>query len=142
MQSVLWDEAVKISGADPDFHRRDLREAIERDDFPEWELGVQLFDEKFAETFAFDILDATKLIPEEEVPVKLIGRLVLDRNVENFFLETEQVAFCTTHVIPGMQLIHYLFLLTFLFVFFITSFIHLFLYLVLFTYYLYLFILW
>jgi catalase len=77
LQSVVWNEAVKINGADPDFHRRDLWNSIQAGDFPEWELGVQLFDDKFAERFDFDVLDATKLIPEEEVPVRLVGRLVL-----------------------------------------------------------------
>jgi len=85
LQSVVWNEAVKINGADPDFHRRDLWNAIQNGDFPEWELGLQLFDEKFAERFAFDVLDATKLIPEEEVPIRIVGRLVLDRCVANFF---------------------------------------------------------
>ena len=103
LQSVVWNEAVKINGADPDFHRRDLWSAIEAGDFPEWELGLQLFDEAFAEKFAFDILDATKLIPEEDVPVRLVGRLVLDRRVDNFFAETEQVAFCTQNVVPGVD---------------------------------------
>ncbi|NYF33511.1 catalase [Sphingopyxis sp. JAI108] len=103
LQSVAWNEAVKINGADPDFHRRDLWDAINSGDFPEWELGVQLFDEKFAETFAFDVLDPTKIIPEEEVPVRIIGRLVLDRVVDNFFAETEQVAFMTQNVPPGID---------------------------------------
>lgn len=103
LQSVLWDEAVKINGADPDFHRKDLWNAIQSGNYPEWELGVQLFDEKFAESFAFDVLDATKLIPEEEVPIRMIGRLVLDRCVDNFFAETEQVAFCTNNIIPGID---------------------------------------
>ena len=103
MQSVLWDEAVKINGADPDFHRRDLWEAIEQGDFPEWELGIQAFDDRFADRFAFDVLDATKLIPEELLPVQPIGRLVLDRTVDNFFAETEQVAFCTANVVPGVD---------------------------------------
>lgn len=103
MQSVLWDEALKINGADPDFHRRDLWNAIQSGDFPEWELGLQLFDDKFAEKFAFDILDPTKIIPEEEVPIKRVGRLVLDRCVDNFFAETEQVAFCTGNVVPGVD---------------------------------------
>jgi catalase len=103
LQSVVWNEAVKINGADPDFHRRDLWAAIEAGDFPEWELGVQLFDEAFAEKFEFDILDSTKLIPEEQVPVKLIGRMVLDRRVDNFFAETEQVAFCTQNIVPGID---------------------------------------
>ena len=103
LQSVLWDEAVKINGADPDFHRRDLWNAIKAGDFPEWELGLQLFDDDFAGKFPFDILDATKIIPEEDVPVRRVGRLVLDRCVENFFAETEQVAFCTNNIIPGVD---------------------------------------
>jgi len=103
MQSVLWDEAVKINGADPDFHRRDLWDAIQQGDFPEWELGIQAFDDRFADKFAFDVLDATKLIPEEILPVRPIGRLVLDRTVDNFFAETEQVAFCTQNIVPGVD---------------------------------------
>jgi catalase len=103
LQSVVWNEAVKINGADPDFHRRDLWNAIQAGDFPEWELGLQLFDEDFAERFAFDVLDPTKIIPEEEVPVKRVGRLVLDRCVDNFFAETEQVAFCTQNIVPGVD---------------------------------------
>ena len=103
MQSVVWNEAVKINGADPDFHRRDLWDAVQSGDFPEWELGVQLFDDEFADRFEFDILDATKIIPEEQVPVRRIGRLVLDRMVDNFFAETEQVAFCTQNVVPGID---------------------------------------
>ncbi len=103
MQSVVWNEAVKINGADPDFHRRDLWDAINAGDFPEWELGVQLFDDAFADDFDFDVLDATKLIPEELVPVRPIGRLVLNRTVDNFFAETEQVAFCTQNVVPGID---------------------------------------
>jgi len=102
-QSVLWDEAVKISGADPDFHRRDLWEAIESGNFPEYELGLQVFDEAFADEFEFDILDATKLIPEEVVPVRLVGKMVLDRNPDNFFAETEQVAYHPGHVVPGID---------------------------------------
>ena len=101
--SLVWDEAVKISGADPDFHRRDLWERIEAGEFPEWDFGVQVFTEEQAETFSFDILDSTKLIPEEIVPVQMLGRLVLNRNPDNFFAETEQVAFCTAHVIPGID---------------------------------------
>jgi catalase len=101
--SLVWDEAVKISGADPDFHRRDLWERIESGAYPEWELGLQVFTEEQAEKFSFDILDATKLIPEELVPVKIVGRMVLDRNPDNFFAETEQVAFCTAHVVPGID---------------------------------------
>lgn len=103
IQSVTWDEAVKINGVDPDFHRRDLWNAIQQGDFPEWELGLQLFDEDFCERFPFDVLDATKLIPEEEVPIKIVGRLVLNRCVDNFFAETEQVAFCTQNIIPGID---------------------------------------
>jgi catalase len=103
LQSVLWNEAVKINGADPDFHRRDLWEAINGGDFPEWELGVQLFDQAFADQFDFDVLDATKIIPEEILPVRVVGRLVLDRVVDNFFAETEQVAFCTQNVVPGID---------------------------------------
>jgi catalase len=103
LQSVVWNEAVKINGADPDFHRRDLWAAIEAGDYPEWELGLQLFDDAFADKFAFDVLDATKLIPEEEVPVRPVGRLVLDRRVDNFFAETEQAAFCTQNVVPGID---------------------------------------
>jgi catalase len=101
--SLAWDEAVKISGADPDFHRRDLWEAIEAGAYPEWELGVQLFSEKDAERFSFDVLDATKIVPEELVPVRPIGRMVLNRNPDNFFAETEQVAFCTAHIVPGLD---------------------------------------
>ncbi|KFE33882.1 catalase [Thioclava atlantica] len=103
LQSVVWDEAVKINGADPDFHRRDLWDAIRAGDFPEWELGVQVFDDEFADKFDFDVLDATKLIPEEDCPVRIIGRLVLDRVVDNFFAETEQVAFCTQNIVPGID---------------------------------------
>jgi catalase len=101
--SLAWDEAVKISGADPDFHRRDLWEAIEAGEYPQYELGIQVFTEEQAEEFSFDVLDATKLIPEELVPVQPVGRLVLNRNPDNFFAETEQVAFCTAHIVPGID---------------------------------------
>ncbi len=103
LQSVTWPEALKINGADPDFHRRDLWDAIQMGDFPEWELGLQVFDDDFADQFEFDILDATKIIPEEQVPVQRVGRLVLDRMVDNFFAETEQVAFHTGNVVPGID---------------------------------------
>ncbi len=103
VKSLVWDEAVKISGADPDFHRRDLWEAIEAGAYPEWTLGVQIFTEAQAEQWSFDVLDATKIVPEELVPVRPVGRMVLDRNPDNFFAETEQVAFCTAHVVPGID---------------------------------------
>ncbi|MCX8521316.1 MAG: catalase [Rhodoferax sp.] len=101
--SLVWDEAMKISGVDPDYHRRDLWNAIEMGEYPEWELGLQIFTEEQAQGFSFDVLDATKLIPEELVPVRAVGRLVLNRNPDNFFAETEQVAFCTAHVVPGID---------------------------------------
>ena len=101
--SLVWDEAVKIAGADSDFHRRDLWDAIEAGVYPEWELGLQIFTEAQAQAFSFDVLDATKLIPEELVPVTPVGRMVLNRNPDNFFAETEQVAFCTAHVVPGID---------------------------------------
>ena len=103
LQSVVWNEAVKLNGADPDFHRRDLWDAIGQGSFPEWELGLQLFDDAFADEFPFDVLDPTKIIPEEDVPVRIVGRLVLDRVVDNFFAETEQVAFCTQNIVPGID---------------------------------------
>jgi catalase len=103
MHSVVWDEAVKISGQDPDFQRRDLWEAIETGDFPEWEFGVQIVEEKDEHAFDFDLLDATKLIPEELVPVQRIGKLTLNRNPDNFFAETEQVAFHPGHLVPGID---------------------------------------
>jgi catalase len=103
LHAVLWDEAQKISGKDPDFHRRDLWEAIENGDFPEWELGVQIVEEKDEHKFGFDLLDPTKLIPEEIVPVQRIGRMVLNRNPDNFFAETEQVAFHVGNIVPGID---------------------------------------
>ena len=103
LQSTVWDETVKLAGADPDFHRRDLFEAIQAGAHPEWELAVQLFTELEAARFPFDHLDATKLIPEELVPLKVIGRMVLDRWPDNFFAETEQVAFCPSHLVPGID---------------------------------------
>jgi catalase len=101
--SLVWDEAQKIGGKDPDFNRRDLWDAIEAGDVPEWELGVQLVAESDEHRFDFDLLDATKLIPEEDVPLRVIGRMVLDRNPDNFFAETEQVAFHTANVVPGID---------------------------------------
>ncbi len=101
--SLIWDEAVKIGGADPDFHRRDLFNAIAMKDYPEWELSVQVFTEEQAAEFDFDVLDPTKLVPEELVPLTPLGKMTLDRNVDNFFAETEQVAFCPSHVVPGID---------------------------------------
>ncbi len=103
LQSTIWDEAVKIAGADQDFHRRDMFEAIEKGDFPEWEFAVQLFTQEEAAQFPFDHLDPTKLIPEELIPLKVIGRMVLDRWPDNFFAETEQVAFCPANIVPGID---------------------------------------
>lgn len=103
LASTIWDETVKIAGADPDFHRRDFFERIGRGDFPTWELGIQTFDEEWANAQPYDVLDATKLIPEEELPVRIIGRMVLDKYPDNFFAETEQVAFCPSHIVPGID---------------------------------------
>jgi catalase len=103
MQSTLWDEALKLQAADNDYHRRDLFESIAAGAFPEWELGIQAFDQKFADSQPYDVLDPTKLIPEEDIPVRLIGRMVLDRNVDNFFAETEQVAYCPANIVPGVD---------------------------------------
>ncbi|MDD3364102.1 MAG: catalase [Syntrophomonas sp.] len=103
LQSTIWDETVKITGADPDFHRRDMFEAIAAGKYPEWEFAVQLFTQEEADSFPFDHLDATKLIPEELVPLKVIGRMVLDRWPNNFFAETEQVAYCASNVVPGID---------------------------------------
>ncbi len=101
--AVLWDEAVKINGADPDFHRRDLYDAIATGHFPEFELGFQVFDQQTADSLPFDVLDPTKLIPEETIPVQMVGKMVLNRNPDNFFAETEQVAFCPSHIVPGID---------------------------------------
>jgi catalase len=103
LHSVVWDEAQKISGKDPDFHRRDLWEAIENGDYPEWEFGVQIVEEKDEHSFDFDLLDPTKFIPEEIVPVRRIGKLTLNRNTDNFFAETEQVAFQAGNIVPGID---------------------------------------
>ncbi|CAM0138432.1 hypothetical protein VKS41_002982 [Umbelopsis sp. WA50703] len=100
--SLAWDECLKLAGQDPDYHRRDLWEAIESGNYPQWDFGIQIVDEKDEDSFDFDLLDCTKVIPEEIVPVKWIGRMTLDRNPDNFFAETEQVAFCTQHVVPGI----------------------------------------
>ncbi|RZJ61090.1 MAG: catalase, partial [Hymenobacter sp.] len=101
--SVAWEEAQQISGKDPDFHRRDLWNNIEGGNYPEWELGVQVIEEEDERKFDFDILDATKLISEELVPVIKLGKMVLNRNVDNYFAETEQVAFCLSHMVPGID---------------------------------------
>lgn len=103
IQSVVWDEAQKISGKNSDFHRQDLWEAIESGNFPEWELGVQLIPDADEFNFTYDLLDPTKLVPEEEVPVTIIGKMVLNRNPDNFFAETEQVAFHPGHLVPGID---------------------------------------
>jgi len=103
LQSTIWDETVKISGADQDFHRRDMFEAIAKGNFPEWDFAVQLFTQEEADNFSFDHLDPTKLIPEEMVPLKVIGRMVLDRWPNNFFAETEQVAYCPSNIVPGID---------------------------------------
>jgi catalase len=103
VHSLVWDECQKVAGKDPDFNRRDLWDSIEAGQYPEWELGVQLVPESDEFNFAFDLLDATKIIPEEQVPVRPVGRMVLNRNPDNFFAETEQVAFCTANVVPGID---------------------------------------
>ena len=103
VHAVAWDEAQNISGKDPDFHRRDLWDAIESGDFPEWELGVQVVPEEDEHKFDFDLLDPTKLIPEEMVPVRRVGKMTLNRNPDNFFAETEQVAFHVGHIVPGID---------------------------------------
>ena len=103
VHSLVWEEAQKVMGKDPDFNRRDLFEAIERGDFPKWTMGVQIIEEEDEFSFGFDILDPTKLIPEELVPIKPLGTLTLNRNVDNYFAETEQVAFCLSHVVPGID---------------------------------------
>ena len=103
VHSVAWQEAQKISGYDADFHRRDLWEAIEKGDFPQWDLAVQLIPEEDEMKFSFDILDPTKIIPEELVPLKIIGTMTLNRNTENFFAETEQIAFDPGRLVPGID---------------------------------------
>jgi catalase len=103
VHSLCWDEAQKLAGKDPDFHRRDLFDSIEKGDFPEWQLGFQIVPEADENKFDFDILDPTKIIPEELVPITFVGRLVLNRNPDNYFAETEQVAFHLGHVVPGID---------------------------------------
>ena len=103
LQSTVWDETLKLQAADNDYHRRDLFEAIDKGDFPEWELGLQLFDQEFADSLPYDVLDSTKLIPEEVLPIRIVGRMVLDRNPDNFFAETEQVAYCPANIVPGID---------------------------------------
>ncbi len=103
VQSTIWDEALKLQAADNDYHRRDLFEAIDSGAFPEWNLGIQVFDQAFADAQPYDVLDATKLIPEDDVPVRIIGTMTLNRNVDNFFAETEQVAFLPTNIVPGID---------------------------------------
>jgi catalase len=103
VQSTIWDEALKLQAADNDYHRRDLFEAIDGGDYPQWDLGLQVFDQAFADAQPYDVLDATKLIPEDDVPVRIIGTMTLNRNVDNFFAETEQVAFLPTNVPPGID---------------------------------------
>lgn len=103
VQSLVWDESAKLQGADNDYHRRDLNEAIAAGDFPEWELGIQVFDQTLADSLPYDVLDATKIIPEEVVPLRVIGRMVLDRNPDNHFAENEQAAFLPSNVVPGID---------------------------------------
>lgn len=102
VHSLVWDEALKINGQDPDFHRKDLNEAIENGAYPKWKFAIQTIPESKEHNFDFDILDATKIWPQELVPLEEIGELVLNRVVDEFFPETEQVAFCTSHVVPGI----------------------------------------
>lgn len=101
--SLIWDEAQILTGRDPDFHRKDLWQAIEAGDYPEFELGLQIIPEEDEHKFDFDILDATKLIPEALVPVEIVGKMVLNRNPDNFFAETEQIAFCPANIVPGID---------------------------------------
>ncbi len=103
IQSTVWDESLKLQAADNDYHRRDLWESIAMGAFPEWELGIQAFDQKLADSLPYDVLDPTKIIPEEVVPLRMIGRMVLDRNPDNFFAETEQVAYCPANIVPGID---------------------------------------
>ena len=102
VHSLVWDEALKICGQNPDFHRADLYEAIGAGVYPTWKFGIQTLKESQQDDFDFDILDATKVWPEEEVPIRYIGELELNRNVDEYFTQTEQVAFCTSHIVPGI----------------------------------------
>lgn len=102
VHSFVWDEALKIVGQDPDFHRKDLWEAIENGAYPKWKFGIQVIPEANEQDFKFDILDATKVWPKDLVPIRYIGQLELNRDVDKFFNQTEQVAFCTSHVVPGI----------------------------------------
>ncbi|KIX08516.1 uncharacterized protein Z518_03172 [Rhinocladiella mackenziei CBS 650.93] len=103
VHSLVWDEALKLAGQDPDFHRKDLYEAIDNNAYPQWKFGLQLIPEKDQHNFDFDILDSTKVWPEDQVPIRYVGALELNRNVDEFFTETEQVAFCTSHIVPGID---------------------------------------
>ena len=103
VHSLVWDEALKIAGQDPDFHRKDLYSAIDAGVFPTWKFGIQVCPESRQDEFEFDILDATKVWPEELLPVRYIGELQLNKNVDEYFTQTEQVAFCTAHLVPGKQ---------------------------------------
>lgn len=103
VHSLVWDEALKIGGQDPDFHRKDLMEAIDNGQYPKWKLGIQVLPEEKQDDFEFDILDATKIWPEDLVPINYVGELELNRNVDEFFTQTEQVAFCTSHIVPGID---------------------------------------
>ncbi|TKA61558.1 Catalase-1 [Cryomyces minteri] len=102
VHSFVWDEALKLGGQDPDFHRKDLHEAIDNGSFPKWQFGIQVIPESREDDFEFDILDATKVWPEEEVPIRYIGEMELNRNVDEYFTQTEQAAFCTSHIVPGI----------------------------------------
>lgn len=103
VHSLVWDEALKLNGQDPDFHRKDLMEAIDNKVYPKWDLSIQVIAEEDQDKFEFDIMDATKIWPEELVPLQVIGELELNRNVDEFFTQTEQVAFCTSHIVPGLD---------------------------------------
>ena len=103
VHSFVWDEALKIGGQDPDFHRKDLMEAIDNGVYPKWKFGIQVVPEDKQHNFEFDILDSTKIWPEDQVPIQYVGELELNRNVDEFFTQTEQVAFCTSHIVPGID---------------------------------------